>query len=47
MKKLKKMLKIIMTDKPEDTPEYESKIILETDSMGREKFWEDIGREND
>ena len=22
-------------------------IIKETDQMGREKFWEDIGREND
>lgn len=23
---------------------YESKIILETDNIGREKFWEDLGR---
>jgi hypothetical protein len=25
-------------------PEYESKPMLETDAMGREKFWEDLGR---
>lgn len=25
-------------------PEYESKPIAETDNMGREKFWEDLGR---
>ena len=24
--------------------EFESKSILETDAMGREKFWEDLGR---
>ncbi len=28
--------------------EFESKPVAETDSMGREKFWEDLGRpEND
>ena len=28
--------------------EFESKAIVETDAMGREKFWEDLGRpEND
>jgi hypothetical protein len=32
----------------EDQPEFESKPIVETDAMGREKFWEDVGRpEND
>ncbi len=25
-------------------PEYESKPIVERDAMGREKFWEDLGR---
>jgi hypothetical protein len=25
-------------------PEYESKPMTETDNMGREKFWEDLGR---
>ena len=25
-------------------PEYESQKISENDSMGREKFWEDMGR---
>ena len=29
------------------TYEFESTALLETDAMGREKFWEDIGREND
>ena len=29
------------------TYEFESNALLETDAMGREKFWEDIGREND
>ena len=28
-------------------PQYESGMIKETDSMGREKFWEDAGRPND
>jgi hypothetical protein len=27
--------------------EFESTALLETDAMGREKFWEDIGRKND
>jgi hypothetical protein len=36
-----------MTNNNPDSPEYESKIILETDAMGREKFWEDIGRKDD
>ena len=27
--------------------ECESKKITETDAMGREKFWEDLGRPND
>lgn len=25
-------------------PEFESKPMIETDNMGREKFWEDLGR---
>lgn len=25
-------------------PEFESKPMVETDAMGREKFWEDMGR---
>jgi hypothetical protein len=29
------------------TYEFESTVLLETDAMGREKFWEDLGREND
>ena len=29
------------------TYEFESTALLETDAMGREKFWEDLGREND
>jgi len=29
------------------TYEFEATSILETDAMGREKFWEDLGREND
>ena len=29
------------------TFEFESTALLETDAMGREKFWEDIGREDD
>jgi hypothetical protein len=30
------------------SPNYESSVIPETDAMGREKFWEDLGRpEND
>jgi hypothetical protein len=47
MKKLKMLLKPIMTNNNPDSLEYESKIILETDAMGREKFWEDIGRKDD
>jgi hypothetical protein len=27
-----------------DMPEYESTPMAEIDSMGREKFWEDLGR---
>lgn len=27
-----------------NNPEFESKPILETDNMGREVFWEDMGR---
>lgn len=27
-----------------NTPEFESNPIVETDAMGREKFWEDLGR---
>ena len=29
------------------TFEFEATSILETDAMGREKFWEDMGRQND
>lgn len=29
------------------TYEFESTALLESDAMGREKFWEDLGREND
>ena len=29
------------------TYEFEATQILETDAMGREKFWEDIGRQDD
>jgi len=37
-----------MDKKPEfETYEFESTALLETDAMGREKFWEDLGREND
>lgn len=28
----------------DDDFEFESKPIVETDAMGREKFWEDLGR---
>ena len=32
----------------DDNFEFESKSVAETDAMGREKFWEDLGRpEND
>ena len=31
----------------DDKIENESKPIPETDAMGREKFWEDLGRKND
>lgn len=27
--------------------EYESNPMIVTDAMGREKFWEDLGRENE
>jgi hypothetical protein len=30
-----------------ETYEFESTSLLETDAMGREKFWEDLGRKND
>lgn len=30
-----------------DNSNYESSIIKETDAMGREKFWEDMGRPED
>ena len=26
------------------SPEFESKLMSETDNMGRDKFWEDLGR---
>jgi hypothetical protein len=29
------------------TYEFESTALLETDAMGREKFWEDLGRQDD
>jgi hypothetical protein len=29
------------------TYEFESTALLESDAMGREKFWEDLGRKND
>lgn len=31
----------------QEKPEYESKPIPVTDNMGREVFWEDMGRPND
>jgi hypothetical protein len=34
-------------EQPFSTYEFESNSILETDAMGREKFWEDLGRKND
>jgi hypothetical protein len=34
-------------EQPFATYEFESTALLETDAMGREKFWEDLGREND
>ena len=34
-------------EQPFATYEFESTSLLETDAMGREKFWEDLGREND
>ena len=34
-------------EQPFSTYEFESTALLETDAMGREKFWEDIGREYD
>lgn len=30
-----------------DNFEFESKHVLEIDAMGREKFWEDLGRPSD
>ena len=30
-----------------ETYEFEATSILETDAMGREKFWEDLGRQDD
>lgn len=27
--------------------EFEGKAIIDTDAMGREKFWEDLGRPNE
>jgi len=30
-----------------DNFEFESKPVLEIDAMGREKFWEDLGRPSD
>ena len=30
-----------------DKIEYESKPIVEIDNMGKEKFWEDLGRPDD
>jgi hypothetical protein len=47
MKKLEELLKESMTNNTPQEAEYESKTIPETDAMGREKFWEDIGRPND
>lgn len=35
-----------LNEYPEETPMDGGKII-ETDAMGREKFWEDLGRPND
>jgi hypothetical protein len=32
---------------PFATYEFEATQILDKDAMGREKFWEDLGREND
>jgi hypothetical protein len=34
-------------EQPFLTYEFESTALLEKDSMGREKFWEDIGRQDD
>jgi hypothetical protein len=34
-------------EQPFSTYEFESRALLETDAIGREKFWEDLGREND
>jgi hypothetical protein len=34
-------------EQPFATYEFESTALLETDAMGREKFWEDLGRESD
>ena len=36
-----------MTNNIPQPAEYESTPIPETDAMGREKFWEDLGRPND
>ena len=42
-----KILKNLLTQFYSNDYEYESKPIPENDSMGREKFWEDLGRPND
>ena len=34
-------------EQPFSTYEFEATQILDKDAMGREKFWEDLGREND
>ena len=47
MKKLEELLKKSIINNTPQEAEYESKIIPETDAMGREKFWEDLGRPND
>jgi hypothetical protein len=38
-----------MTTVPDAVPEpsFESEPMIELDAMGREKFWEDIGRKDD
>ncbi len=47
MKILKNLLSKLMTNNILQPAEYESAPIPETDAMGREKFWEDLGRPND
>ncbi len=34
-------------EQPFSTYEFETTQILDKDAMGREKFWEDIGRQDD